>query len=387
MNIIHLLTLSSLFIVGGLSAGCIDNKQSGSEANTRQKEPPIASEEASFYIDTVHTGLENPWGMTWLSDGLLLVTERAGEVLVFKNDQYTGEKLADFPATYQNGQSGLLDIQRHPNYADNGWVYVTYAKPAEGGGSTTLIRFQLNGNHITNLEELYQTDPVTSSGAHFGSRIIFDGNGYVYFSTGDRGTKENAQELANDMGKIHRLHDDGRIPQDNPFVNNPNAKHSIWSFGHRNVQGMAYDRANDVVYATEHGPRGGDELNIVEKGRNYGWPVITYGINYDGSIISDLTQKHAMEQPIHYWVPSIATCGLLFYTGDQYPGWKNNLFVGALAGMHLARVEVSGGKYRHEEKLLQDIGRVRQVAQSPDGYIYILTEGPGLLLKLIPAKR
>lgn len=388
MNIIHLPALLSLLIAGGLSAGCVDSGQRDGKDNAERTASPVDSEKASFYVDTLYTGLENPWGMTWLPDGRLLVTERAGEILVFKNDQYTGKKLKDVPATYQNGQGGLLDIQLHPDYADNGWIYVTYAKPENGGGRTVLARFQLNSDQITNLEVLYRTDPVTSSGAHFGSRIIFDAHGYVYFSTGERGTGENAQNLTNDMGKIHRLHDDGRIPQDNPFASHPNAKHSIWSYGHRNVQGLVYDGVNDVIYATEHGPRGGDELNVVEKGRNYGWPVITYGINYDGSIISDLTQKSGMEQPIHYWVPSIGPCGLLFYTGDRYPGWKHNLFVGALAGMHVVRIEVSNNnEYRHGEKLLPDIGRVRQVAQSPDGYIYLLTEGPGLLLKLIPAKR
>ncbi len=345
---------------------------------------PISTEKASFYVDTLHDGLENPWGMAWLPDGRLLVTERKGEIWVFEQERHTGKKLAGFPETYQQGQGGLMDIQLHPRYAENGWLYATYAKPGQGGGSTALIRFQLDGNRITDLETLYQTTPLSTSGVHFGSRIVFDNEGYVYFSTGERGTKENAQDLSNDMGKIHRLHDDGRIPADNPFVGHPGAKPSIWTYGHRNVQGMAYDRANGIIYATEHGPRGGDELNIIEKGKNYGWPAITYGIDYSGAIISDSTEKEGMEQPIHYWTPSIATCGLLYYDGDQYPDWKGNLFAGALALTHVARVEVSNGKYLHEEKLLQGIGRVRYVAQSPDGLIFVLTEGPGLLLKLVP---
>ncbi|WP_257656512.1 PQQ-dependent sugar dehydrogenase [Parapedobacter lycopersici] len=368
-----------------LFAACGGGGTDGEQASAGHTASVIVSEKVRFSIDTLHTGMENPWGMTWLPDGRLLVTERNGEILVFEGDRYSGEKLTGFPETYRNGQSGLLDIQVHPDYENNGWIYATYAKPANGGGSTTLVRFRLTDNRVDQLEELYQTGPVTDSRVHFGSRIVFDDDGYLYFSTGERGTKENAQDLSNDMGKIHRLHDDGNIPADNPFGDTPNARPSIWSYGHRNVQGMAYDRANNVIYATEHGPRGGDELNIIAKGRNYGWPVITYGIDYDGAIISDLTEKEGMEQPIQYWVPSIATCGLLFYTGDRYPGWENSLFSGALAGMHVARITVTGGIYRHEEKLLQDIGRVRQVAQSPDGYIYVLTEGPGLLLKLIPA--
>ncbi len=373
-----------------LAASGISCKSNGQQvqeaARTARLTEVISSEKTTFQIDTLFSELENPWGITWLPDGRMLVNERKGEILVFDRDVYTGEQLRGFPLTYVRGQSGLLDIQLHPDYKENGWIYVTYAKPGEGGGSTTLIRFKLDGNQITNLEELYQTQPLSNSGVHFGSRIIFDNDGYLYFSTGERGLKENSQNLSNDMGKIHRLHDDGRIPADNPFVNEPGAKPSIWSYGHRNVQGMVYDRENDRIYATEHGPRGGDELNLVEKGKNYGWPVITYGIDYSGEIISELTHKEGMEQPVHYWTPSIATCGLLLYTGDQFPAWKGNLFAGALALTHIARVELENGRYTHEEKLLERFGRVRQIAQSPDGYIYVLTEGPGMLLKLVPAK-
>lgn len=346
---------------------------------------PIVSEKVRFYVDTLETDLANPWGMVGLPDGRMLVTERKGEVLIFENDLNTGKKLRGFPETYERGQGGLMDIQLHPRHSTNGWIYATYAKPGTDGGSTSLIRFQLQGEGISSLEPLYQTTPLSTSGVHFGSRIVFDNAGYVYFSTGERGTKEQAQDLANDMGKIHRLHDDGRIPADNPFVDTPMARASIWTYGHRNVQGMAYDPVNDILYATEHGPRGGDELNIIEKGKNYGWPVITYGIDYNGAIISDLTEKEGMEQPIHYWTPSIAPCGLLYYTGDVHKEWQGNLFAGALALTHVVRIEVSNGRYRHEERLLQDIGRVRQVAQSPDGFIFVLTEGPGMLLKLMPA--
>lgn len=383
MKSYHLLL--SILATGIMLVACKSNGQNNGDQQLRTGEP-ITSEKATFHVDTLHTGLDNPWGMAWLPDGRLLVNERKGEILVFDGDTYSGNKLTGFPETYERGQGGLLDIQLHPQYADNGWIYVTYAKPGQGGGSTTLIRFKLDGNQVSNLEELYQTQPLSNSGVHFGSRIIFDNEGYLYFSTGERGTKENSQNLANDMGKVHRLHDDGRIPSDNPFVNESGAKPSIWSYGHRNVQGMVYDAANNIIYATEHGPRGGDELNIVEKGKNYGWPVITYGIDYSGAIISELTEKEGMEQPIHYWTPSIAACGLLFYTGDKFPAWQGNLFSGALALTHVARVEVSNGKYTHEEKLLDQIGRVRQVAQSPEGYIYVLTEGPGMLLKLVPAQ-
>lgn len=377
--------LASFFFVAAFMASCSTNGQINNEETPRNGSP-ITSEKHKFYIDTLHTGLENPWGIAWLPDGRMLVAERKGEILVYQNDKYTGEKLQGFPETYVRGQGGLLDIQLHPKYAENGWIYVTYAKPGQGGGSTTLIRFKLDGNQIVSLEDLYQTQPLTTASVHFGSRIIFDNNGYVYFGTGDRSIKENAQDLTNDMGKVLRLNDDGSIPADNPFVGTSNARPAIWTYGNRNIQGMVYDAANDLIYATEHGPRGGDELNLIEKGKNYGWPVITYGIDYSGAIISDLTEKEGMEQPIHYWTPSIAVCGLMFYTGDKFPEWKGNVFSGALAMTHVARVEVADGKYLGEERLLQNIGRVRQVAQSPEGYIYVITEGPGMVLKLVPAK-
>lgn len=379
MKVPHL--LFSILAIGLLHASCKSNRR---HDDTSKINTPISSERLNFYVDTLHTGLDNPWGIVWLPDGRMLVTERKGELLVFENENDVGKKISGFPETYERGQGGLMDIQLHPQYAENGWIYATYAKPGQGGGSTALIRFQLSGNKITDLETLYQTMPLSTSGVHFGSRIIFDKAGYLYFSTGERGTKENAQDLTNDMGKIHRLLADGGIPADNPFVDTPAAKPSIWSYGHRNIQGMAYDGTNDIIYATEHGPRGGDELNIIEKGKNYGWPIITYGIDYSGAIISELTEKAGMEQPIHYWTPSIATCGLLYYTGDNYNGWQGNLFAGALALTHIARIEISNGKYTHEEKLLQGIGRVRHIAQSPEGFIFILTEGPGMLLKLMP---
>lgn len=376
--------VTNLFIASVLMLSCGSADKGRPSAN--QSGRVVDSEQQLFHVDTLLSNLEHPWGMTWLNDQLLLITERRGRILVFHNDQITTMTLEGLPEVYLHGQGGLLDIQRHPDFANNGWIYVSYVKPAANGGQTALARFRLADERINELEELYLATPASSSDVHFGGRIIFDKNHYLYFGLGDRGTAADAQDLSNDIGKIHRLHDDGRIPVDNPFVDDPHARHSIWSYGHHNVQGMAYDSTNSFIYAVEHGPRGGDELNIIEKGRNYGWPAITYGINHDGTIISDETTKLGMEQPIHYWIPSIAPCGLLLYTGDKYPGWKNNLFVAALAGRQVTRIEVWGERYRHEEKLLTDIGRVRQVAQGPNGYIYIITEDPGQLLKLIPEK-
>ncbi|HEY0895056.1 MAG TPA: PQQ-dependent sugar dehydrogenase, partial [Sphingobacteriaceae bacterium] len=227
--------------------------------------------------------------------------------------------------------------------------------------------------------------PFSASGAHFGCRMVFDNQGYLYFSIGERGTKPNAQTLANDLGKIHRIYDDGRIPKDNPFAGREGARASIWSFGHRNPQGMAYDAANDRIWAHEHGPKGGDELNLIEKGKNYGWPVTTYGIDYNGDIISKLKEKEGIMKPVHYWVPSIGPCGMALVTSDRYRGWKGSLLIGALALTHVSQVTLRGTAFAGEKKLLDGIGRVRHVAQSPDGYIYVLTEGRGMLLKLIPS--
>jgi glucose/arabinose dehydrogenase len=323
--------------------------------------------------------------MTWLGNGKMLITERKGEILIFENDKFTGQKIQGLPAIYANGQAGLLDITVHPDYAQNGWIYISYAKPVPGGGATTIARFKLNGNAVTSFEDLIVTTPAWNGGTHYGSRIVFDKDNFLYFTNGERGSQNNAQNLSNSHGKVHRIHDDGRIPTDNPFVNTANAVPSIWTYGNRNPQGMIYDKANNRIWAVEHGPRGGDELNLIEKGNNYGWPVITYGINYNGTPITEITEKEGMEQPVKYWVPSIATCGMTLITSDKYPDWKGNILVAALAATHIARVEMNGTRATGEEKLLQGIGRVRQVSQSPDGYIYAITEGTGLLIKLLPA--
>lgn len=343
------------------------------------------TEKMTIKVDTLHKGFQNPWGMTWISEGRMLVTEKRGEILIFKDDKNTGQKVTGLPSFYTNGQAGLLDITTHPDYAQNGWIYIAYAKPVNSGGATTIGRFKLNGNAVTNFEELIVTTPVSNGGTHYGSRIVFDNQNFLYFSNGERGSQNNAQDLKNSHGKIHRIHDDGRIPTDNPFVSTSGAIPSIWTYGNRNPQGLYFDKAANRLWEVEHGPRGGDELNILEKGKNYGWPVITYGINYDGTPITNITEKAGMEQPVKYWTPSIATCGMTMVTSDKYPAWKGNMLVAALAATHIARVEMNGTKATGEEKLLQGIGRVRQVAQSPDGYIYAVTEGTGLLIKLLPA--
>lgn len=348
----------------------------------------IQTERLSIKVDTLYSEFENPWGMTWLGDGRMLVTERKGEILIFKDDKYTGEKVQGLPAVHEVNQAGLLDIAAHPKHAENGWIYIAYAKNFEDStAATTIMRFKLEGNTAVQQEDLITAGPPWKGGRHFGSRIVFDNEGFLYFSNGDKGDiPMNAQDLTNAHGKIHRINDDGTIPTDNPFVDSVGAVASIWSYGNRNPQGLYFDKNTNTLWEAEHGPKGGDELNIIQKGKNYGWPVITYGINYNGTLLAEFSEQPGMEQPIHYWVPSIATCGITVVTSDKYPGWKGNILVSALAKQHIARVVLKDNKHVAEEKLLSGIGRVRQVAESPDGYIYAVTELTGLLVKLLPAE-
>lgn len=341
---------------------------------------------AGFTVEKLYEDFKNPWGMVWLPDGRMLVTERAGEILVFKDDKFTGEKLTGVPDVFNKGQGGLLDIKLHPDYKKNQWIYIAYSKPVEGGATTAIARFKLKGNQVTELKDIFMAKPFIKADFHFGSRIIFDKDNFLFFSSGERGTQPKVQQLDNDHGKIHRIYDDGRIPKDNPFVGQKGASASIWSYGHRNPQGMAYDVENNRIWAVEHGPKGGDELNLIQKGKNYGWPKTSYGINYDGTVLTEFKEMKGVENPVRYWVPSIGPCGMAIVTTDKYPSWKGNLLVGALAFRHIARVQLTGAKYTTEEKLVQDIGRLRDIAESPDGTIYAITEGPGLLIKLVPNK-
>jgi aldose sugar dehydrogenase len=370
-----------------LAFACSDKENGVGDENAAEAYTgkTFESEKLTYGVDTIAANLKNPWAIEFLPDGRMLVTERAGEVLIFQDGKQLTETI-QIPDVFVKGQGGLLDITLHPDYEDNGWIYLSYAKKGEGGGGTVIARTKLEGNKFTALEEVFAAQPLSESGVHFGSRIVFDGNGYMFFSSGERGTKENAQTLSNHLGKILRLHDDGKVPADNPFVNTEGAKPEIWSYGHRNPQGLVYDADSKILWDVEHGPRGGDELNKVEKGKNYGWPVITYGINYDGTPITDKTSQEGMEQPVTYWVPSIAPCGMTQIKSDKYPGWKNNFLVGALSLQHIARVEVQDAKYVGQERLIDQMARVRAVEEGPDGFIYIATEGPGMLLKLTPLK-
>ena len=380
--LVLLFSLLSLSACNPDSAKNTDNES----ANQTVDENQAATENIPVTVNTLYTELTNPWGMVWLPDGRLLVTERKGEILVFKDDKYTGQKISGVPNVYARGQGGLMDIQLHPKYNENGWIYLAYSKPLSGGAATAVMRAKLNGNALVEKQDIFVAGPALSAGIHFGSRIAFDNDGYMYVVAGERGTNKKVQDLSNDHGKIHRLFDDGRVPPDNPFVNQENAQGSIWTYGHRNPQGMAYDKENNRLWAVEHGPRGGDELNLIEKGKNYGWPLVTYGIDYSGTKISDKTEMEGVQKPVKYWVPSPAPCGLAIVTSDKYPGWKGDLLIANLAFRFLNHVNLNGTTFESEEKLLDGVARIRHVAESPEGYIYVVTEAPGKLLKLMPGK-
>ena len=346
-------------------------------------EPPVT---LNYTTEVVVPDLNIPWGMVFLPDGSMLITEKAGELIHFKNGTKTN--ISGLPEVYLRGQGGLLDIEIHPDYTNKAWIYITYAS-AEGdgdGGNTALMRGKLKNNAFVEKQLLYKAGPNTKKGQHFGSRIEFDNDGYLYFSIGERGNRdENPQDITRDCGKIYRLNDDGSIPTDNPFVNTPNAKTAIYSYGHRNPQGMAIHPETGAIWVNEHGPKGGDEINIIAKGKNYGWPVISYGVNYSGTAFTEITEKEGMEQPLFYWVPSIAPSGMAFVTSDKYPDWKNNILVGSLKFQYLERLVLENNKVVKREELFKDIGRVRNVIQGPDGYIYVAAEGTGIV-KIIPNK-
>ncbi len=347
------------------------------------------SEVQKFKVDTVVEGLDVPWGLEFLPNGDLLISERGGDLFRFTNDRQK-QKITGVPTVKARGQGGLLDLELHPDYEQNDWIYMSYSSPNPNNSdlaTTAIMRAKLEGNQLVNQEVIFRAEPESNKRHHYGSKLEFDRDGYLYFSVGDRGNRDrNPQYLDNDCGKIHRINDDGSIPEDNPFVNKAGAQPSIYSYGHRNPQGLCMHPETGRMWSDEHGPKGGDEINLIAAGKNYGWPVISFGINYNGTIFTNDTAKAGMEQPISYWVPSIAPCGMTFVKGDRYPMWKNNILTGALRFEYLKRVVLDGDKVVHEENLLENIGRVRNVEMSPDGYIYVAIEHPGKILKLVPVE-
>ena len=371
---------SILFIVACVSSNDNDFRKNIDDKNDNF----ISSEKLNYKVDTIATGLNNPWGLTFLPNNDLLVTERDGEIRIIRDDKLLDNKISGVPEVYDKGQGGLFEIILHPDYESNGWLYISYAAPGNGGGNTAIMKAKLGGFNLINKEVIFQAEPFLKGGNHFGGRMEFDKEGYLYFSVGERGNRYNAQTLKNHSGKIHRLHDDGSIPDDNPFVSTSGAKHEIYTFGNRNPQGMTIHPETGEIWTHEHGPMGGDEINIIKAGTNYGWPEATYGKNYSGTTITEFTSKKGMADPLHYWVPSIAPCGMSFVTGDLYKNWNGNLLVGSLKFQYVARLELDGEKVVHEEKLVENLGRIRAIAQSPDGYIYISTESPGMVVRLTP---
>jgi aldose sugar dehydrogenase len=345
------------------------------------------SEKATFQVETVAEGLEHPWSLAFLPDGRMLVTERPGRLRIVSADGAKSPPIKGVPRVFERGQGGLLDVALDPAFSSNNLIYLSYAEPGPGGGGTAVARARLDGNSLADLTVIFQQMPKRNAGQHFGSRLVFAPDGKLFITTGDRGKRDEAQNLGVHLGKLIRINSDGSIPEDNPFVGTDDAQREIWSYGHRNMQGAALHPETGVLWTIEHGARGGDELNIPQAGKNYGWPVITFGKDYSGASIGEGTAKAGMEQPVYYWDPSIAPSGMAFYTGDAFPQWKGNLFIGALGYELLVRLELDGAKVTHEERLLEDLGeRIRDVRQGPDGLIYLLTDSDdGRLLRLTPA--
>ena len=351
----------------------------------------VQSREHAFRLRTVVDGLDTPWSMTFLPDGRWLVTELKGKLRVVEKGQLRPTAVEGTPKVLAVGQGGLMEVALHPGYKQNGWVYLAYTDPAPGDrkdvGLTVVVRGRIKDNRWVDEETIFRApyELYRPGGVHFGCRLVFDKTGHLFFSIGERGHKEDAQNITRPNGKVHRVMDDGRIPPDNPFAGNSNAIQSIWCYGNRNPQGLDIHPVTGELWETEHGPRGGDELNLIEKGRNYGWPVITYGIDYNGTPISGFTEKEGMEQPIIHWTPSIAVCGIDFYEGDRFPKWRNNLFVTALAQQELRRVVIDGHRVTDQEVLFKNIGRVRDVASGPDGFLYVLLNKPDKIVRVEPA--
>jgi len=342
-----------------------------------------------YRLEEVAEGFEIPWAVDFLPDGRFLVTERPGGLRVVEADGTVHPRVDGAPEVLAKGQGGMLDVALHPDYEKTGWIYLAFSDPAKNNPNesmTKIVRGRLDGNRWVDEQTIFEAPQEFYSGAgvHFGCRIVFDQDGYLYFCIGDRGRQNQAQDTTRPNGKVHRIHIDGSIPEDNPFVDD--GFPTIWSIGNRNAQGLAVHPETGELWETEHGPRGGDELNVIEGGKNYGWPVITHGMNYNGTPITGKTAAPGMEQPQLHWTPSIAVCGLDFYRGDAFPSWKNQLLVGSLRAQEVHLVTLDGREVVSDEIILDGKGRVRDVASGPDGAIYVVLNGPDKLVRLVPPK-
>ncbi|MBI1300470.1 MAG: PQQ-dependent sugar dehydrogenase [Alphaproteobacteria bacterium] len=350
-----------------------------------------AAQPSKIEIQTtiIASGLEFPWGLDFLPNGDILITEREGRLRIIRNGTLDPNPIQGLPDNiYVAGQGGLLDVTIDPDFEQNQFIYFSYVGKGEGGAGTEVARAKLNGNKLENVDVIFKVSPKTEGQNHYGSRLIFADDGTLYITTGDRYSfMEEAQNPENHLGTIIRINPDGSVPTDNPFANHETYRPEIYAYGIRNAQGISIHPETRQIWYHEHGPRGGDEINILRAGANYGWPEITYGIDYSGLPISSKTEALGMEQPVLYWDPSIAPSGMVFYTGDKFPKWKNHLFVGALAGTHLRKIELDGEKVINQEKLLEDYGRIRDVKVGPDGFLYVLVDShDGQVVRLEPAQ-
>ena len=346
------------------------------------------SEKARFRSVTVASGLDRPWALAFLPDGRMLVTEKGGRMRVVARDGALSAPLSGVPPVAAQGQGGLLDVITDREFAANRTIYFCFSEPGDGGAGTAVARARLGESSLEDLRVIFRQLPKVSGGLHFGCRIVISREGLLHVVLGERYNRDRAQDLATHLGKVIRIRPDGTAPPDNPFANRSGALKEIWSYGHRNPQGAALHPHTGKLWLHEHGARGGDEINIAEAGKNYGWPVITHGVDYSGASIGTGKAAPGMEQPRHFWVPSIAPSGMAFYEGDAFPQWKGNLFVGALAGQRLVRLELDGDSIKHEERLLGDLReRIRDVRAGPDGLLYVLTDNAsGRILRLEPAR-
>lgn len=363
-----------------LTFGC------SAQTATISPDDAIVSEQATFRVELVADGLSSPWGMAFLPDGDMLVTERDGSLRLIASGALDPEPIGGVPDVFARGQGGLLDVALDPAFADNNLVYLSYAGIDDDSRSSTRVaRGRLLDGALADVEVIFRSNSASTGGVHWGSRLGFDPAGYLYVTVGERGNQDTAQNLERHGGSVVRINADGSVPDDNPFVGDDGALPEIYSYGHRNPQGLAVHPETGRIWAQEHGPRGGDEVNLIEAGVNYGWPEITWGINYGGTPINGgLREQDGMAQPKHFWDPSIAPSGMTFYEGDAFPEWQGDLFVGALKFQLIARLEMDGDKIVAEERLLEgELGRIRDVRTGPDGLLYILTDDPnGALFRL-----
>jgi glucose/arabinose dehydrogenase len=371
-------TFKYLFIAGSLMLVCV----------TGMASERFSSEEADFRLQTVAQNLEHPWSMAFLPGGSMLVTERAGRLRMIRDGALVDKPIGGLPELVVSGQGGLLDVLLHPDFEQNHTLFLSYAHGNREGMTTRVARAVLEGNQLTNVEVIFEALPRSGTSRHFAGRMEFDRQGNLYVAVGDRGEMNRAQDTGDDAGGVHRITTDGQPAPGNPFLNDSSVNDTFYTFGNRNIQGMTIHPETGEIWSHEHGPRGGDEINIIRAGTNYGWPEITYGIGYSGQPITMDTKKEGMAQPLHYWDPSIAPSGMAFYTGDLFPQWQGDLFVGALKMRKLVRLEIDNGKVTEEEDLLTDLGeRIRDVRMGPDGALWLLTDSPrGKVYRMVPAQ-